>query len=145
MNKALAIDPGIAKCGLLIADIKKKKVCQALVIQSNYLLTFIRKIQEEEDELQFLIGNGTGSQKYINLLNKYIPNLVIAEEKNSTFRAKKRFFEIFPPKGFKRFVPRELFILNKNLDALAALVIMEDYYKFKFEMSTLVSTKTWLK
>ena len=145
MKKAIAIDPGIAKCGLVIADINHKKVSQAMVIKSNYLLTFIKKIQKEDDQVQFLIGNGTSSQKYIGVLNKFIPNLIIAEEKNSTYRAKQRFFEIFPIKGFKNFIPRELFLLNKNLDALAALVIMEDYYNCKFEMSKLINTKTWLK
>ena len=145
MNKAVAIDPGIAKCGLVVADINHKKVCQALVIKSNYLLSFVKRIQQEEDKVQFLIGNGTSSKKYINVLNKFVPNLIIAEEKNSTYRAKQRFFEIFPLKGLKIFLPREIFLLNKNLDAIAALVIMEDYYMCKFEMSELISTKTWLK
>ena len=145
MNKAIAIDPGIAKCGLVIADINHKKVSQALVIKSNYLLSFVKNIQQGEDKIQFLIGNGTSSKKYINVLNKFVPNLIIAEEKNSTYRAKQRFFEIFPLKGLKIFLPREIFLLNKNLDAIAALVIMEDYYMCKFEMSELISTKTWLK
>ena len=145
MNKAVAIDPGIAKCGLVVADINHKKVSQALVIKSNYLLSFVKRIQQEEDKVQFLIGNGTSSKKYINVLNKFVPNLIIAEEKNSTYRAKQRFFEIFPLKGLKIFLPREIFLLNKNLDAIAALVIMEDYYRCKFEMSELISTKTWLK
>ena len=30
MSRVLAIDPGISKCGLLIADIKEKKVFEAL-------------------------------------------------------------------------------------------------------------------
>ena len=145
MNKAIAIDPGITKCGLVVADINHKKVSQALVIKSNYLLSFVKRIQQEEDKVQFLIGNGTTSKKYINVLNKFVPNLIIAEEKNSTYRAKQRFFEIFPLKGLKNFLPREIFLLNKNLDAIAALVIMEDYYRCKFEMSELISTKTWLK
>ena len=122
MNKVIAIDPGIAKCGLVIADVNQKKVSQAMVIKSNYLLTFVKKIQQEDDKVQFLIGNGTSSQKYINVLKKMIPNLIIAEEKNSTYKAKIRFFEIFPLKGLKKFLPRELFLLNKNLDALAALI-----------------------
>ena len=145
MNKVIAIDPGIAKCGLVIADINHKKVSQALVIKSHYLLSFVKSIQQEEDKVQFLIGNGTSSKKYINVLNKFVPNLIIAEEKNSTYRAKQRFFEIFPLKGLKNVLPREIFLLNKNLDAIAALVIMEDYYMCKFEMSELISTKTWLK
>ena len=34
---------------------------------------------------------------------------------------------------------------NKNLDALAALVIMEEYLKFIFHVSEKIETKTWLK
>ena len=145
MNKAVAIDPGISKCGIVVADIKNKKVCRAQVIQSKNLITVAEKIYKSENKPQFLIGNGTSSQKYVDDLGGLIPNLLIVEEKNSTFRAKQRYFEIFPLRGFKSFLPREIFILNKNLDALAALVIMEDYYKCEFKMSELISTKTWLK
>ena len=145
MSKAIAIDPGMSKCGLIIADIKQRTVCKAEVIKSNYLLCYAKKIYENEDKPQFLIGNGTTSQKYINELGKFIPNLIIADEKNSSFRAKQRYFEIFPLKGLRYFLPREIFILNKNLDALAALIIMEDFYNCRFEMSKVISTKTWLK
>ena len=145
MNIAIAIDPGIAKCGLVVADINHRKVSQALVIKSNSLLNVVKRFQQQGDKVQFLIGNGTSSQKYINVLNEFIPNLIIANETNSTYRAKERFFEIFPLKGLKNFVPREIFLLNKNLDALAALIIMEDYYSCKFEISKFISTKTWLK
>ena len=78
-------------------------------------------------------------------MNQLVPNLIIAEEKNSTYRAKQRYFEIFPLLGIRSFLPRELFILNKNLDALAALVIMEDYFQIKFDFSEQIKIKTWLK
>ena len=71
--------------------------------------------------------------------------MIIAEEKNSTYRAKQRYFEIFPLIGINSFLPREIFILNKNLDALAALIIIEDYFQFEFGFSEEVETKTWLK
>ena len=92
-----------------------------------------------------MIGNGTSSKYFIKELNQFAPNLIIAEEKNSTYRAKQRYFEIFPLKGIKCFLPREIFILNKNLDALAALIIMEDYFKIKFDVTEKLMTKTWLK
>ena len=53
--------------------------------------------------------------------------------------------EIFPLFGIKSFLPREIFILNKNLDALAALIIMEDYFNIKFDNNEKINTKTWLK
>ena len=75
----------------------------------------------------------------------FFPNLIIAEEKNSSYRAKQRYFELFPLKGIRSFLPREIFILNKNLDALAALIILEDYYKYKFDITEVIGIKTWLK
>ena len=145
MKKIITIDPGISKCGIIVADLKEKKVYEALVIKSNYLLTYLKRKYQEENSIQFLIGNGTSSEIYVEGLNKIQPNLIIAEEKDSTFRAKQRYFEIFPLKGLQCFLPREIFILNKNLDALAALIIMEEYFKFKFDVSEKIDIKTWLK
>ena len=145
MSRVIAIDPGISKCGLILADITEKKVCEAIVINSNLLLKYVKEKYQKEQNLQFIIGNGTSSKEYIKDLNKLVPKVIIAEEKNSTYRAKQRYFEIFPLLGINSFLPREIFILNKNLDALAALIIMEDYFQFKFDFSEKVETKTWLK
>ena len=145
MSIVIAVDPGISKCGLIVADIKQKKVYEAVVINSHLLLKYVKKKYENEKNTLFLIGNGTTSKNYIKDLNQIVPNVIIAEEKNSTYRAKQRYFEIFPLLGIKSFLPREIFILNKNLDALAALIIMEDYFQVKFDFSEKVKTKTWLK
>ena len=145
MSRILAIDPGMSKCGVIVADIREKKVYEAVVISSNLLLKYVKKKYQNEKKLKFLIGNGTSSKNYISDLNKLVPNIIIAEEKNSTYRAKQRYFEIFPLLGIKCFLPREIFILNKNLDALAALIIIEDYFQVKFDFSEKVDTKTWLK
>ena len=145
MSRVLSIDPGISKCGVIVADIREKKVYEAEVISSNLLLKYVRKKYQNEKNLQILLGSGTSSKNYIRDLNKLVPNIIIAEEKNSTYRAKQRYFEIFPLLGIKSFLPREIFILNKNLDALAALIITEDFFNIKFDVSEEIKTKTWLK
>jgi len=145
MSRVIAIDPGISKCGVIIADIKEKKVYKAVVLKSHLLLKYVKKQYQNEKNIQLLIGNGTSSSIYIKYLNKFEPDLIIAEEKNSTYRAKQRYFDIFPLMGIKCFLPREIFILNKNLDALAALIIMEDFFNIKFDVSENINTKTWLK
>ena len=145
MSRVIAIDPGISKCGLIVADITEKIVYEAIVFNSHLLLKHIKNKYQNENNLQLLIGNGTSSKNYIKDLKKLAPDLIIAEEKNSTYSAKKRYFEIFPLRGIKCFLPREIFILNKNLDALAALIIMEDYFQAKFDFSEKVNIKTWLK
>ena len=145
MSRVIGIDPGISKCGVIVADIKEKKVYEAIVINSSLLLEYVKKKSHNEKNLQFLIGNGTSCKNYIKDLNQLGSSLTIVEEKNSTYRAKQRYFEIFPITGIKCFLPREIFILNKNLDALAALIIVEDYLQVKFDISEKVQTKTWLK
>lgn len=145
MSKFLSIDPGKSKCGLLLADINEKKVYEAVVLKSNLLYQYVKNIQNREIKVQLIIGNGTSSKYHINKLMNLFPDLIIADEKNTTFRAKLRYFELFPIKGFKSFLPREIFLLNKNLDAISALIIMEDYFNFKFDFVEFSQSKTWLK
>ena len=145
MSRVIAIDPGISKCGLVLADINEKKIYEALVINSNSLLEYVQNKYQKENKLQCIIGNGTSCKNYIKDLKQITSNLIVAEEKNSTYRAKQRYFEIFPLLGIKSFLPREVFLLNKNLDALAALIIMEDYFNIRFDNSEKFDTKTWQK
>ena len=145
MTKVIAIDPGTSKCGMVLADLEHKIVYEAIVIQSNMLLNHIKKLCKTDDKIKFIIGNGTSSQKHIKTLSEYVSRIIVVEEKNSTYRAKEKYFEIFPLNGVKSFLPREIFLINKNLDALAALILMEDYYQCQFDLSNEVSVKTWLK
>ena len=145
MSKVIAIDPGISKCGVVLADLRENNVNEAEVISSHLLLNYVKKKYNNEQNIQLLIGNGTSSKNFIKDLNQLVSNVIIVEEKNSTYRAKQRYFEIFPLLGIQYFLPREIFILNKNLDALAALIIMEDYLNIKFDVSEKIKIKTWLK
>ena len=43
MSRLLGIDPGISKCGVILADIREKKVYEALVINSYQLLKYVKK------------------------------------------------------------------------------------------------------
>ena len=145
MTKYIAIDPGRYKCGFVLADSDKKKVLQAKVILSDSLVENIKKLQKNHENIQVVMGNGTSSKDHIKDLGFIKNNLFIAEERNTTYRAKSRFFEIFPINGIKRYLPREIFIYNLNLDAISALIILEDYLEMKFDVDSQVNPKTWLK
>ena len=125
MFKLISIDPGKCKCGLVLADINKKKVDQAIVLNTEFLSEYVKNLNSFENISKVLIGNGTTSKQIIEKLKYINKDLIIVEERNSTLRAKKRYFEIFPTRGLKSFLPKEIFIMNKNLDALSALIILE--------------------
>jgi len=145
MFKLISIDPGKCKCGLVLVDLHKKKVDQAIVLNTDLLPNYVKNLNGSENISKVIIGNGTTSRQNIEKLDFIRNDLIIVEEKNTTLRAKKRYFEIFPTKGLKSFLPKEIFIMNKNLDALSALIILEDYCNHKFTLSENIDIKTWLK
>ena len=145
MLKLISIDPGKCKCGLVLVDLHQKKVDQAIVLNTEVLPNYVKNLKSSENISKVIIGNGTTSRQNIEKL-KFIKNdLIIVDEKNTTLRAKKRYFELFPTRGIKNFLPKEIFILNKNLDAVSALIILEDYCSQKFIFSEHIDIKTWLK
>jgi len=145
MPLVITIDPGKSKCGLVLAEISQKKVYQAIIIKSELIDNYVRNLITTEDVAQIIIGNGTTSKEIREKLYFFKKEIITFEEKNTTYRAKERYFELFPISGFKFFIPREIFILNKNLDAVSALIILEDYCKMKFTLNQNIDIKTWLK
>ena len=145
MPKVITIDPGRNKCGLVLAEISEKKVYQAIILKSEFLENYVRNLTTSEDISQIIIGNGTSSREIKEKLYFLKKEIITCEEKNTTFRAKARYFELFPISGLKFLMPREVFILNKNLDAISALIILEDYCKIKFTLNKNIDFKTWLK
>ena len=145
MFKLISIDPGKCKCGLVLVDLQKKKVDQAIVLNTEFLPNYVKNLNDSENISKVIIGNGTTSRQNIEKLDFIKNDLIIVEEKNTTLRAKKRYFEIFPTRGLKSFLPKEIFIMNKNLDAVSALIILEDYCNHKFTLSENINIKTWLK
>ena len=145
MFRVISIDPGKYKCGLVLAEISEKKVYKAIILKSELLADYVRNLNTVEDISKIVIGNGTNSRKIIEKLDFLKQEIITFEEKNTTYRAKARYFELFPISGLKFLIPREVFILNKNLDAISALIILEDYCKMKFTLSQNIDFKTWLK
>ena len=145
MLRVLSIDPGKSKCGLVLAEISEKKVHKAIILKIESLENYVRTLIDAEEITQIIIGNGTTSREIREKLNFFKKEIIIFNEKNTTYRAKERYFELFPISGLKFLVPREIFILNKNLDAVSALIILEDYCKIKFTLNKNINFKTWLK
>ena len=145
MFKLISIDPGKCKCGLVLAEVNEKKVNRAIVLKSELLEDYVKHLIAVEDITKIIIGNGTTSREIRQKLDFFKKEIIIFEEKNTTFRAKARYFELFPNIGLKLLIPREFFILNKNLDAISALIILEDYCKMKFSLNQNIDFKTWRK
>ena len=145
MFKYVCIDPGKYKCGLVLAEISEKKVYKAIILKSELLERYVRNLNTIENISKIIIGNGTTCREIKEKLDFFKREIITFEEKNTTYRAKARYFELFPIRGLQSLIPREVLLLNKNLDAISALIILEDYCRFQFNLNQNMDFKTWLK
>lgn len=131
MTRVVAMDPGRSKCGLLLADTATNTVLQGMVIPSADVLDQLRvwMADAQGDTAQIaelVIGDGTSSMIWQQQLPASLP-IRIVDETGTTLRARERYWQLWPARGWKLLLPKGLRIPSGDLDAIAALVILEDY------------------
>ena len=145
MSIFISVDPGNKKCGLLLADISSGKVIKAGISSLNKFSDIVSFWNEEYDVSKIVIGDGTNC-KYIEqeLKQRNIFNLTYVNERGSTLRARFRYWEIWPPNYFISWLPKEILFPPDNLDAVVALILLEDFLKYTFIWPEKVNIKIWL-
>ena len=124
---------------------KSGKVLKAGVSSLNKFSDVVFLWNQEYNVSQIIIGDGTNC-KYIEnqLKQKNIFNWTYVNEKGSTLRARFRYWEIWPPNYFIRWLPKEMLFPPDNLDAVVALILLEDFLKYTFFWPEKVNIKIWL-
>tara|TARA_Y100001968_G_scaffold271619_1_gene263359 strand:+ start:403 stop:840 length:438 start_codon:yes stop_codon:yes gene_type:complete len=144
MSHYISIDPGIKKCGLLLADIQSGKVIDAGIASLNKFSEVIDLWNKDYEIIKIIIGDGTNCKYIANKLNrKNILNINYVDERGSTLRARFRFWEIWPPNYFIRLLPKELLFPPENLDAIVALVLLEDFVNRTLIWPDKIDIKIW--
>ena len=144
MSLYLSIDPGIKKCGLLLADIQSGTVVEAGVASLNKFSDLVSRWNEDHEIIKIIIGNGTNCNYIDNKLKRNNSfNINYVNERGSTLRARFRYWEIWPPNYFIRFFPKEILFPPANLDAIVALILLEDFLKCRLIWPSKVKIKTW--
>ena len=131
MTRVVALDPGRSKCGLLLADINTNTVLEGMVVPSGEVLDQLRdwleNAQKDSAEIaELIIGDGTSSTIWQQQLPANL-RVCVVDETGTTLRARERYWQLWPSRGWKRLLPLGLRIPSGDLDAIAALVILEDY------------------
>ena len=70
--------------------------------------------------------------------------MAYVNERGSTLRARFRYWEIWPPNYFIRWLPKEILFPPENLDAVVALILLEDFVKYNLSWPENVEIKIWL-
>tara|TARA_B100000579_G_C22822680_1_gene851494 strand:- start:638 stop:1075 length:438 start_codon:yes stop_codon:yes gene_type:complete len=144
MKFIISIDPGNHKCGVILADKINKVIVDGRIVKTKYVTYLVDLWSQKYFIDLIIIGNGTSSNNLIsNLKNNKIP-LKKVNEKNSTLLARDRYWEIWPKPMYLKFLPKGMIIpKEKNLDAIAALVLLENFMKYKFLWESDNKFKSW--
>ena len=125
----LGVDPGTRKCGYAVID----------RIDAPPLALGIAPLDEFEARLATLratfpidmvaIGHGTNAGVVSAVVREAGLPFAIVDERETTLRARARFFADHPPRGWRRIIPRGMLLPDRPIDDYAALLIAERYLR----------------
>ena len=128
-----AIDPGSDKVGYAVVNFDGTHGELGIDYLPAMHRIFAKYCRDTKNPPEFLVmGNGTKCSilcKLFNSLNLDI-DIKLADEKNTTYMAKFRYFQDNPPKGLWKLIPIGMRIPPRPLDDYAALLIGEKYLKY---------------
>ena len=145
MSLFISIDPGNKKCGLLLAETKSRTVIEAGISSLSRFSDLMFIWNENYNISKIIIGNGTNCNFVEKQLKeRNINNYIYVDEKGSTLRARFRYWEIWPPNYFIRWLPKEILFPPENLDAIVALILLEKFLDFNLSWPKKLNIKIWL-
>ena len=119
-----ALDPGSAKCGLVLSDGARQRIVQALVVAPAEAERLLEAWRQELGLAAVVIGDGTGSGRWRERLADRLP-VVWQRERGSTLAARERYWQLFPPRGWRRCLPNGLRQPPRPWDDVVAQLLLE--------------------
>ena len=128
MSHLVALDPGRSKCGLVLIDREHNRVLEGKVVPPQAVMAWVDHWHEQRSLDQVIVGDGTGSAQWLQAFNRFA-NVQSVNERGTTLRARDRYWDLWPARGWQRLLPKGLRLPPNELDAIAALVMAEDPLK----------------
>jgi RNase H-fold protein (predicted Holliday junction resolvase) len=126
IRRVLAIDPGREKCGLAVLD-AEAGLLERRVVARRELPEIVRDWCGRYHPDLLLLGSGTGSRDLWQPLSALSVPLRRVPERETTRRARQRYFVDHPPRGWRCLIPHSLQTPSLPIDDYAAWIIAEQF------------------
>ena len=123
MSKYLGIDPGRSKTGLALVDERGNILALHIAMTEHMEQELIAFVNGEELK-GIVMGDGTNSKSIGQAVHKLfsaVP-LAIVGEAHSTEEARTLYWQVNPPRGWRKLVPLGMLVPDEPMDAYAAVV-----------------------
>ena len=127
MGLILGIDPGTRKCGYALIQAPLLPPLAQGIVEAEKFASCLLELTRQYDIRAVALGGGTHTQEIAALVRTTGLPLTVVDERETTLRARARYFQAHPPRGWKRFVPRGMLLPPCPIDDFAALLIAERF------------------
>jgi hypothetical protein len=117
------LDPGLSKCGLVRTDPGRRRIVEARVLPPQEALACLQR-WHSEGLTQVVLGNGTGHRDWRSQLEADLA-VAVVEEGHTTLAARARYWELEPPRGWRRLLPEGLRLPPRHWDDVVAQLLVE--------------------
>jgi RNase H-fold protein (predicted Holliday junction resolvase) len=119
-----ALDPGSAKCGLVLSDGERRRIVRALVMPPEQAWQQLEAWGHQPGLAAVVIGDGTGAGRWCERLAGRWP-VVVQPERGTTLAARRRYWQLLPARGWRRCLPEGLRLPPRDWDDVVAQLLLE--------------------
>ena len=122
-QKYLGIDPGRSKTGLALVD-AAGSILALHIAHTEHIEVELSAFAGKEQLVGIIMGDGTNSKAIGQAVSKVfaaVP-LALVGEAHSTEEARSLYWQVNPPRGWRKLVPLGMLVPSEPLDAYAAVV-----------------------
>lgn len=124
----LGLDPGSQKCGIAVMGLDRKLFHRA-VIAAEAVLATVEGLQASYPISLIVMGDQTSSQQWKETLTQLREPLrvVLVDERYSSLEARDRYWQLHPPTGLQRLLPKGFRQPAVPVDDIVAMLLIERY------------------
>ena len=126
----LAVDPGSSKCGLAVvhrSNAGRMDLVWRAVVATDDLQAEVTKAHDEHGFTMVIVGSGTRSKETVGRIREILPSIgiLVVDERDTTLKARERYWEHNPRRGWRRLLPATLQAPPGPVDDFVALILAE--------------------
>jgi RNase H-fold protein (predicted Holliday junction resolvase) len=129
----IGFDPGRDKCGVAVMDAHRTVYCHSVVLAAEAIAT-IQSLQQRYEIRVLVMGNQTTAKQWQQRLEHELSpplSIQLVDERYSTLQARDRYWQMFPPTGFTKLIPKGLRDVPRPIDDIVAILLVERYLAAK--------------
>jgi len=125
----IGLDPGRSKCGLVRSDQTTGQIEVAAVLSPEECFKQIAIWRERPGLEGVVLGDGTGSKHWQRQLNDLGLAVQVIPEAGTTLAARARYWQLEPPRGWRRMLPEGLRLPPRDYDDVVAQLLLERHWR----------------